>query len=522
MRFDVIALILGWMLVVLSAPLAVSMLLGMALGDGVAAMAIAFLPAIALSGGGGWLLLRRGTSTETVARMRDREAFAAVALGWPVAVLVGAIPYWLGNMFHGPFGEESTFFESMLGLLHAWFESMSGFTTTGATVIDRATSPVCIPFADSVLHPDFDCIYAQARGLLLWRSSTQWLGGMGIIMLSMLVLARVLGGGMTLALAELTGPSLARLKPRIQETAKVLWTIYIVLTIAEAILLLIAGMDLFDAVNHALTTMPTGGFSTHDTNIGHYDSLPIELILIVFMLLAGVNFSLLHLAWLRQWLSVRRDEELRLYLLVLVSVSAIIGFDLWIRGGLSPGDGFRQAVFQAVSIGSSTGFASVDFTFWPILSLLLLLFMMTIGASAGSTGGGVKHLRVILAWKFAAREIRRILTPRQIIPIRLNKEVIDEGRLGSILGMLAWYVVLLISSTLALAMFEAGLDVESVISLVASSLGNTGPALGRYGPSMTWAGLTPMSLIVTSLLMWAGRLEILTVLVLAHGRTWKR
>lgn len=519
MRFDVISLILGWMLVVLAIPLTLSMTIGWLLGDGFVNSVSAFLPAVAVSALGGLALVKFGVKGDTAERLRDREAFAAVALGWPAAVLVGAIPFWCGNMFHGPFGADSTALEMLHGVVHAWFESMSGFTTTGATVIDVRTSPIC----QSSAYVD-ECIGIQPRGLLLWRSLTQWLGGMGIIMLSMLVLARILGGGMTLALAELTGPSLARLRPRIQDTAKVLWTIYVVLTVVEALALKVAGMHTFDAVNHALTTLPTGGFGTRDASIAdpEFNTLAIELILITFMLLAGVNFSLMHLAWLRHWRQVSRDEELRLYGLVLFGATAIITLDLWWRGGFAAGDAFRKALFQSVSIGTSTGYASTDFALWPVLSLILLLFMMAIGASAGSTGGGVKQLRIILAAKVARREIKRIVTPRQILPIRLNREVIEEERLGAILGMLTWYVLLLIGSTVLVAVSEPSLDVETVLSIVASSLGNTGPALGQYGPTQTWAGLSVPTLLFTSLLMWAGRLELLTVLVLMHWRTWKR
>ena len=269
MRNDVLAYVVGLTLMLLAGPLFLMIIVGSLFLDELELTLRAFsLPSVISLGIGYWLItwgVNRGASSE---RLRDREAFAAVALGWPVVVLIGALPYWFGGMFHGPFeliSGQSNLFEVLGGYIRAFFESMSGFTTTGATVIDPRTSPVCQPAVP-------DCINAQSRTLLLWRSLSQWLGGMGIIMLGMLLLARYLGGGMTMARAELTGPSLSRLKPRIQQTAKILWSIYTLFTIIEiGLLYYLADMGLFDAVNHGLTTLPSGGFSTYDAGIMSFD-----------------------------------------------------------------------------------------------------------------------------------------------------------------------------------------------------------------------------------------------------------
>jgi trk system potassium uptake protein TrkH len=394
---------------------------------------------------------------------------------------------------------------------------MSGFTTTGATVIDASTSPNCIAGETP------DCIQAQKRSLLLWRSITQWLGGMGVIMLGMLLLARYLGGGMSIARAELTGPSLSRLRPRLQQTAKVLWSIYTFFTFIEALLLKYVGkMSWFDAVNHALTTMPSGGFSTYSAGIMHFDSATIEWILITFMFISGVNFSIYHFILAKEWMRAFTDRETWVYILVLVSAWVAMALNLLWIAGEGGTTSFRQAAFQATAIGTSTGYASADFASWPTLSLMVLLFLMIVGASAGSTSGGLKILRLRVAYQLAKREISRISSPRKVHVVRLDGEVVPDDKLWVIVGMLSWWAVLAMGSIVLLAILEPRLDLDSVLSAVVASLGNTGPALGTFGPTQTWSSLSAPSMFWVTLLMWAGRLELLTVLVLFHRGTWSR
>ena len=484
--------------------------------DGINTALIAFLLPIVISGMIGLALLTIGVRSDTTERLRDREAFAAVALAWPVAVLVGSLPFWLGGVFHGPFTDGSQMSDIARGFVNSWFESMSGFTTTGATVIEHSMSPNCIPGTTP------DCINAQPRGILIWRSLTQWLGGMGIIMLGLMLLSRVLGGGMALARAELTGPSLSRLRPKIQQTAIALWTIYIVLTTLEILLLWGVGdLSVFDAFNHGLTTMPSGGFSTHDASIAFYDSAVVEMIIIGFMFLAGVNFTLIWFAWERQWGKVLGDEEGRNYTYLLIIASLFIFITLLVQGG-SMDESFRYSIFQVVSIGTSTGYGTSDYMAWPVVTHVILFLLMIIGASAGSTGGGLKMLRVTMAFKVAWREIGRISQPRRIVRIRMNGEVVERERLGLIVGMLFVWTGLFALSCIILAVTMPHSDFESVVSVVASSLGNTGPALGEYGPSKSWAPMGGPSLIFTSILMWLGRLELMTALLLIHPRTWAR
>ena len=514
MRTDVLSMILGWTLIALSIPLAASGI-ATAFLDNIELAIISFAIPSMISLTIGVTMLTLWTRTNTSERLRDKEAFAAVALVWPLAVLIGSLPFWFGGMFVGPFTDGASFLDIARGAINSWFESMSGFTTTGATVISHNMSPNCIP-------GPMDCINSQPRGLLLWRSITQWLGGMGIIMLGMMVLSRIIGGGMALARAELTGPSLSRLKPKLQQTALALWSLYIVLTIIEMLLLkFLGGMTLFDSVNHALTTVASGGFSTRDASIGYYDSMTIEAIIIIFMFIAGVNFTLIWLFCMREFKRTSGDEEFKNYLVYLVVAICAMVLAL-LATEVSLGNSLRYSLFNVISIGTSTGYSSTDYGAWPIVTQFIFLTLMIIGACAGSTSGGLKLLRINLAFKVAMREIVRIGQPRRIQRIRMNGEVVEKHQLGLIVGMLFVWIGLFAISCVLLAICMPNESFESIISVVASSLGNTGPALGEFGPSNTWAEMNSGALLITSVLMWFGRLELLTAVILLHPRTWKR
>ena len=514
MRTDVLSMILGWTLIALALPLAASGI-ATAFLDSIELALISFAIPSMISLTIGISMLTLGTRTNTSERLRDKEAFAAVALVWPLAVLIGSLPFWLGGVFVGPFTDGATMVDIARGAVNSWFESMSGFTTTGATVISHNMSPNCIP-------GPMDCINAQPRGLLLWRSITQWLGGMGIIMLGMMVLSRIIGGGMALARAELTGPSLSRLKPKLQQTALALWSLYIVLTFIEMLLLkFLGGMTTFDSINHALTTVASGGFSTRDASIGYYDSMTIEAIIIIFMFIAGINFTLIWLFCMKEIKSASKDEEFNNYLVYLAVAICAMVLAL-MATEISLGNSLRYSLFNVISIGTSTGYSSTDYGAWPIVTQIIFLTLMIIGACAGSTSGGLKLLRINLAFKVAMREIVRIGQPRRIERIRMNGEVVERQQLGLIVGMLFVWIGLFAISCVLLAICMPNESFESIISVVASSLGNTGPALGEFGPTNTWAEMNFGALLVTSVLMWFGRLELLTAVILLHPRTWKK
>lgn len=516
MRWDVVGLVLGWTIRLVAIPLAVVAVYS-CYQEGLEVGLRTFLAPLVLAALLGQSLVSLSKDADASTRVRDREAFASVALGWIPVVAVGALPFWLGGMFYGPFEYmEGTASHSdvLAGLLHSWFESMSGFTTTGATVIDHTTSPMCLEGAEQ------DCIGSQRRSLILWRSLSQWLGGMGVIMLGLLILSRALGGGMALARAELTGPSVSQLGISLESTARRLWTIYVALTLMEmALLNFVGGMGIFDAVNYSLTTLPSGGFATSDGGIMGFGSARIEVILMVFMLLTCINFSLLYFAMAGRSREVWKDEELRTFLLILLLAWLAMALNLYRSGTNGGTEAIRQALFQAISI-SSTGYSSADFSTWPVFSKLVLLLLMIVGASAGSTGGGLKVLRIRIAFELAKREVLRIIKPRKVVVIRFNGQVIEESKVWIIIGMISSWLVLATISLLLFSMLETELDMETIFSVVISLLGNTGPALGVYGPTSTWASLSHPSLLISTFLMWLGRLELLTVLVLLHPRTW--
>ena len=516
MRWDVVGLVLGWTIRLVAVPLAVVAVYS-CYQEGLEMGLRTFLAPLVLAVLLGQSLVSLSKDADASTRVRDREAFASVALGWIPVVAVGALPFWLGGMFYGPFeymDGTASHSDVLAGLLHSWFESMSGFTTTGATVIDHTTSPMCLEGAEQ------DCIRSQRRSLILWRSLSQWLGGMGVIMLGLLILSRSLGGGMALARAELTGPSVSQLGISLESTARRLWTIYVALTLMEmALLNFVGGMGIFDAVNYSLTTLPSGGFTTSDGGVMGFGSARIEVILMVFMLLTCINFSLLYFAMAGRSREVWKDEELRTYLLILLLAWLAMAFNLYRSGTNGGTEAIRQALFQAISI-SSTGYSSADFSSWPVFSKFVLLLLMIVGASAGSTGGGLKVLRIRIAFELAKREVLRIIKPRKVVAIRFNQQVIEESKVWMIIGMISSWLVLATVSLLLFSMLETELDMETILSVVISLLGNTGPALGAYGPTSTWASLSHPSLLISTFLMWLGRLELLTVLVLLHPRTW--
>ena len=515
MRSDVLNLILGWTLVALLVPLGVCALITVAL-DGWVLAAQAFVPAMLISGGLGAVMLGLFTRTDSAQRLRDLEAFVGVGLVWPITVFIGSLPYWFGGVFVGPFVEDAQLIDIMRGFVNSWFESMSGFTTSGATVLSHSMSPNCIPGSTP------DCINAQPRGLLLWRSLTQWLGGMGVVMLGMLVLSRIIGGGMALARAELTGPSLSRLRPKLRQTAMALWGLYLLLTVVEMLALkFIGGMSVFDAVNHAFTTMPSGGFSTRDASIAHYDSAVIEIIIIVFMFLAGVNFTLMWLMGTGDFKAAIKDEEFRTYLVYIGTAVLIITLSL-VLIGISLGHALLDTVFHVLSIGTSTGYASADYAAWPGVARIVLLLLMIVGACAGSTSGGLKLMRIRIGLKVAFRELARIAQPRKIHMIRMNDEVVEDKQVSLVVGMLFIWVILFGFSCIVLALMMPNASFETIFSVAASGLGNTGPALGAYGPTETWASMNSDSLLFTSLLMWFGRLELLTAIIVLHPHSWRR
>lgn len=429
-----------------------------------------------------WVLTR----AKEKPNVRKREGFLIVTLGWVVMALSGTLPYVMSG--------------SVINFTDAFFESISGYTTTGASVI-----------SDLNLIP---------RDILLWRSLTQWMGGMGFIVLAVAILP-VLGiGGMQMFMAESSGISYDKVQPRIRETAKRLWAIYVGLTVLCVLLLKVAGMGWFDALNHAFTTVASGGFSTQNDSIAGYSSL-IQYIIILFMFITGVNYTLLYFGFNGKFTRFFRNEELRFYtgvtlFMAIVVTVAILGLGI----GYGTEKAFRDALFQTMSIITTTGFVSADYTSWNPFVTMLFFLMLFFGGMAGSTSGGVKIVRHVVLVKNSILELKRQLHPAGVIPVRLNKRAIDPSITYSVVAFIMMYLTIFALGTMVMALL--GLDFETALGAVASALGNVGPAIGNVGPMDTFAEIPSAGKWFLGALMLIGRLELFTVLVLFTPYFWRR
>ncbi len=416
----------------------------------------------------------------------QREGMAIVAVGWSSVGLFGALPFYLGD---GNF----TFVDAV-------FESVSGFTTTGASVLTD--------------------IEALSRGLLFWRSFIQWLGGMGIIVLSLAILPFLGVGGMQLYKAEVPSPVPDKLRPRIRDTASILWKVYALISLAEVALLMMGGMDLYNALCHTFTTMPTGGFSTQNASIAGFDSVYFDLVFIFFMLMAGINFSL-HYQLLRgKPLAFWKDSECRFYLGTVLVLVVVVSVNVYGSIYETIGQAFRYGAFQVVSILTTTGYATADYEQWPAMAQLILLICMFIGASAGSTGGGVKCLRVMLCFKFCYQQLFLLIHPRAVSHVKISGKVVADDIMRSILGFLALYIGLFALSAVILA--GMGVDFVTSFGAVAAAIGNIGPGFGMVGPVENYALIPDLGKWLLVWCMLLGRLEIFTIIILVVPEFWRK
>ncbi|MGI6604929.1 MAG: TrkH family potassium uptake protein [bacterium] len=421
----------------------------------------------------------------TNTRLSGREGFATASLAWLLVATFGALPF----LFSGTL---TTFSD-------AFFEAMSGFTTTGATVL-----------ADLESLP---------HGLLFWRSFAHWLGGMGIIVMTLAVLPAFRTGGLLLFRAEVPGPTKNKIAPRVEETAKYLYFIYIGISVVEILLLKLAGMPTFDAFIHTFGTMGTGGCSNKNLSVAAYANPWIEAIIVVFMLIAGTNYNL-HFAALRGNLrSVLKDDEFRLYLgiigtaIILITINQILASGYGIIGSL------RKAVFQVVSIITTTGYTTVDFSQWPTFSRTILLALMFIGGCATSTSGAIKVSRVLILVRSARREVYKLLHPRAVVPVRYSGVVVPESVISNVHGFFLLYVLIFLGGTLALTTMD--LDLVTAFSAAAATLGNIGPGLSAVGPATNYSFIAPAGKYLLSFLMLLGRLEIFSVLTVLSPHFWR-
>jgi len=414
-----------------------------------------------------------------------REGFIIVSLVWVVFSLFGALPFVISNYIPS--------------YTNAFFETISGFTTTGASILND--------------------IERLPHGLLFWRSMTQWLGGMGIIVLSLAILPIFGIGGMQLFVAEVPGPTPDKFHPRVKETAKRLWGIYLFFTLAEIMLLFAGGMNLFDAVNHGFTTMASGGYSTRQASIAEFSPY-IQYVITVFMFLAGTNFALSYYGLHFKFDKVLKNEEFRFYMAFIIGFTIIISIFLYLGDQFSGEGSFRHAVFQVVSITTTTGYVTTDYLQWmPFLSVIIFMLMF-LGGSAGSTGGSIKIVRIALLIKNSALELKRLIHPNAVVPVRLNKKGIDPQIMTNILAFVVYYMTITVVSTIVMS--AMGYDLNSSLGAVAASLGNIGPGIGAVGPVENYAHIPVFGKWFLSFLMLLGRLELFTVLILFSPAFWKR
>ncbi len=426
------------------------------------------------------------TNNKTSKNIGKREGYVIVAMVWLVFSFFGLLPFWLSN--------------AIPSFTDAFFETMSGFTTTGSSILVD--------------------IEALPHGLLFWRSIIQWLGGMGIIVLSLAILPVLGVGGMQLFIAEVPGPVPDKLHPRIADTAKRLWVIYVVYTLIETILLWMGEMSLFDAICHSFTTMATGGYSTKQASVAFYESAYIHYVIIIFMFIAGANFTLSYSGFHGNFKRIFKDEEFRYYFGFVVLISLLVAAVLYISGDADTVEqSIRDSLFQVVSLVTTTGYATADYLVWvPTLSIIMFMLMF-VGGSAGSTGGGVKVVRIVILLKNAYFELKRLIHPNAVIPVRFNSKAVSPGIVTNVLAFIVIYMLIVGISMIVTSIM--GYDLDTAVGAVATCIGNIGPGLGEVGPAANFAHIPDFGKWFLSFLMLMGRLEIFTVVLLFSPYFWK-
>ena len=498
-NFKIIAQMLGLLLVFNGAFMLISALVSWYYHEP-ALKGILIAGVLTMSIGGGLQLLSRGFRKI----IKKREGYLIVTLGWIIMALSGTLPYILTG--------------AVPSLTNAFFETMSGYTTTGASIMND--------------------IEIMPRGILFWRSTTHWIGGMGIIVLTIAILPLLGIGGMQMFAAEAPGPSADKLHPRITDTAKRLWLIYMGLTLLEAVLLKIAGMGYFDAINHAMSTLSTGGFSTKNASIAYWNDKPvIQYIISAFMFIAGTNFVLSYFFFKGKFIKLKEDEEFRFYTLGVLVFTLITTYVVFVHAEVSntPTEvqaiahpmvwgelesSFRHSLFQILAVVTTTGFVSADFTIWSKFLTVAFFLLMFSGASAGSTAGGVKIVRQLIMVKNGFLEFKRTLHPNAIIPVRYNGKAVEKNIVFNIMAFFILYLMIFALGSLVFAMM--GLDFITALGAAASSLGNVGPAFGDLSPVNNYDILPPLGKWWSSTLMLLGRLELFTVLIVISPAFWRK
>lgn len=445
----------------------------------------AFLTSAAITAGAGIISSLFGKNAEK--KISRRDGYVVVTFAWVFFSLFGMLPFYISGYIPR--------------ITDAFFETMSGFTTTGASILDN--------------------IESLPHGLLFWRSMTQWIGGLGIVFFTIAVLPVFGVGGVQLFAAEATGPTHDKVHPRIGVTAKWIWTIYLGLTITEIFLLLFGGMNLFDSVCHSLTTTATGGYSTKQNSIAAFNSPYIEYVITLFMFLAGINFTLLYLLFLKgNFKRLFNDTEFHWYVGTVAFFTIFTTTTLIWTSPMGLEESFRKAIFQVVSLQTTTGFISADYMTWVPVLWTLLCIVMLFGACAGSTTGGMKCIRIAIMNRVAKNEFKHIIHPNAILPVRINRQIISPATKSTVLAFTFLYIAIILIGWIVLMLFGVGF--EEAFSVVISSLGNVGPGIGKCGPAYSWSGLSDAAKWTSAILMLVGRLELFTVLLLFTPGFWKK
>jgi trk system potassium uptake protein len=429
-----------------------------------------------------WYFTRQSENKD----LGKREGYVIVTLGWVAMSLFGSLPFIISG--------------AIPNYTDAFFETISGFTTTGATILTD--------------------IEQMPYGLIYWRSLTQWLGGMGIIVLSLAILPILGIGGMQLFIAEVPGPTKDKIHPRIQETAKRLWGIYAILTVAEILLLMVGGMDVFDSVNHGLTTMATGGFSPKNQSIGYYTSPFIQYVLIIFMFFAGTNFTIHYYALHRNFSFLKTNTEFRFYLFFIIGCTIVITLLHMRYVDFRIEESFRQSLFHVVSLTTTTGYVVSDYENWAPFSRIIFFVLLFIGGCAGSTAGSIKIIRHLLLFKNSFLELKRLMHPNAVIPVRVNERAISPTIILNVQAFFILYLLIFLSGAVVMSLL--GLDFVTALGASATCLGNVGPGIGAVGPVANFAHLPELGKWFLTLLMLLGRLELFTVLLLLSSTFWKK
>ena len=473
--------LLGAILLIEALAMAPSLAISLLYGDGDALALLSSMALLAALGFPAWRFARPREQN-----LRAREGFLVVALSWVLLSAFGALPFVISGLIPN--------------YIDAFFEAVSGFTTTGATLMGN-----------------FDGL---PRGVMFWRSFTHWIGGMGVLVLTLALLPQMTGRSSHLVRAESPGPSLSKIVPKMGDTAKILYLIYGALTMIELAALIIAGMSPYDAAIHAMGTAGTGGFSNYGSSVGAFDSAVIDAIITFFMVLFGINFALFYRVLVGGWRDALRSEELHWYLALFAGSTLFVSLMILPQYGTFL-NALRYGSFQVATIMSTTGYATADFNLWPQAVKALIVVLMFIGSCAGSTAGGIKVVRVGILCKLGCREVRRTFQPRKVQVVRFEGKGVEENRLTQVSAFFFVYVLLVLAG-LFLVSLEGLYDLETNFTAVLTCISNVGPGLGHVGPVENFSGYGPFAKVVLSLLMLAGRLELFPILVLFHPSAWRK